>query len=97
MAPWTWRPAKPARPVYQGRDPRPYANTAPHIRGRVYRMHKNTVGDWMWGMEVINTRTGQVLASDNCSIREAIVGLCDEATAVARATWFWGLRRKDVR
>lgn len=83
-------------PVYRGRDPRPYANTAGHIRGRVYRMHKNSVGHWMWGMEVINTHTGEVIASDNCSVREAIVDLADEATAAARAAWFWSFSKKKV-
>src|SRR5690349_11189093 len=100
MAMYTWASLskpKPYKRVYEGRNSRPYARTAGHIRGRVYRQHRNSVGDWMWGMEVINTRTGQVIASDDCSIHQAMVDLCDEATAVARATWFWGLKQKRVR
>lgn len=89
------RPAPP--PAYGGRGSRPYSRTADHLRGRVYRMERNSVGDWMWGMEVINTRTGDVIASDNCSIREAMVDLADEATAAARAAWFWSFSKKMVR
>lgn len=100
MAMYSWAAPpklKSYKRVYEGRDRRPYARTADHIRGRVYRMHKNSVGDWMWGMQVVNTRTGQVIASDDCSIYQAVVDLCDEATAVARGTWFWGLTQKQVK
>jgi hypothetical protein len=80
------------------RSKRPYAHTAGHIRGRVYRMgYKTRLGDWMWGMEVINTTTGQVIASDNCADLASLVDLCDEATAAARAAWFWSYSPKKVR
>lgn len=51
----------------------------------------------MWNMEVVNTRTGKVLATDNCSNLTALVDLCAEATACARATWFWSFTKRAVR
>lgn len=99
MSAWKlWSAPFDPKPKPYVRDPRPYSRTAPHIRGRVFRMdHKTNRGDWMWGMEVVNTSTGQVIASDNCANRQAVVDLAEEATAIARAAWFWSITRKKVR
>ena len=100
MSNWvTWRvpPKRTPLPEYTGRRPRPYGRTAGHIRGRVFLIRPACRDRHaLWGMEVINTRTGDVIASDNCTIREAIVDLCDEATAAARAAWFWSFTKKKV-
>lgn len=94
--PWT-KVQKAAVLTAWERPPRRYSLTASHIRGRVFRMgHKTTLGDWMWGMEVINTSTGQVIASDNCADYAKILDCCDEATAAARAAWFWSFTPKKV-
>jgi hypothetical protein len=91
MIPYSWRTPKPIP-----RDPRPYRRIAPHIRGRVFFMHHGRHRR-IWGMEVVNTHTGKVLASDNCSDYRSIVDLCNEVTAVARAAWFWEFRRREVQ
>lgn len=86
-----WLAAEDARP--------PFSRTAPHIRGRVYVDvdHRTTCGDQMYAMEVVNTRTGKVLITDNCANLGRLVKACHEATAAARSTWFYSLGRKDVR
>lgn len=88
MSAWLPRRRKPP-PVPEERVP--FAKTAPHIRGRVYRRGKT------WFMEVVNTNTGKVLASDNTNDRLKMLNQCHEAVAVARGTWTYHLRWKDTR
>lgn len=76
----------------------PFARTAPHIRGRVFVMRPATRRmATLYGLEVRNTRTGKVLVTDNCTSLASIVDECHEATAAARAAWFFTFRQKDVR
>lgn len=92
---WSWVKAEP-KPI--DRDPRFYGRVAPHIRGRVFRVtpgYKRRRA--LWGMEVVNTHTGKVLASDNCTHLPSLIAECDEATACARAAWFWSFKPKDLR
>ena len=80
-----------------------FGRTAQHIRGRVFVMrprgehYRRGLVQTLYGMEVINTNTGRVIASDNCTSWDALIAVCIEATAVARAAWFWGYDRKAVR
>src|SRR5205085_3423648 len=99
MSAITWtRPAK-SRRAPTPRDPKPpFSRTAPHIRGRVFAAgYRTRRGDQMWNMEVVNTRTGRVLIADNCADLSLLIQACNEATAAARATWFYGLRHKAVQ
>lgn len=92
--------ARVSKPKPQPRHPRPYSLTAGHIRGRVFLIRPAGVGRTglaLWGMEVVNTSSGQVIASDNCTVHETILAICEEATAAARATWFWSYTPKKVR
>lgn len=90
----------PAPPV---KDPAPirFNRVAPHIRGRVYRgerlPNRWSRPRYMWHLEVVNTRTGKVLARDNCADFAAVAFECEQTTAAARATWFWSFKAKDVR
>jgi hypothetical protein len=65
----------------------------------VFIMHgqRTITGKQMFGMEVVNTRTGRVLASDNCCVLADLVDLAHEATGAFRGGWFWSIRPKDVR
>lgn len=67
-----------------------FARTAPHIRGRVFKWRGT------WHMQVINTHTGKVLASDNTNHRQTIADEAHRATAAARGAWTFALRRKDL-
>lgn len=70
-----------------------YSHTGSHIRAKVFRdRHRKT-----WALEVINTSTGEVVATDDCVVYETIADLAVEAVGVYRAAWFWGIRRRDVR
>lgn len=98
LATWSWiQPERKPTPIPYVHDPRFYRRIAPHIRGRVFPLHKTRWGDQVWGMKVVNTRTGQVLATDNCANYQSIANLADEVTAIHRAAWFWDIRRKAVQ
>lgn len=73
-----------------------YKTTAPHIRGRVYKRADRFSGN-VWELEVINTKTGKVLATDNCSVYETLADLSIEAVGAYRAAWFWGISKKDTK
>lgn len=101
MIAWRFGSLRPSRSPYveawlaeQAALP-PYAKTAPHIRGRVFVQKRGTRPHY--AMEVINARTGAVLASDDCSRLDRIVELAHEATAVARGAWFWDYKRKALK
>lgn len=101
MANWyTPRPRRPELPAWiKAVEAQPtHARTAPHIRGRVYSAgYRTRYGDQMWNLEVVNTRTGRVLITDNCADLERLLAQAHEATAIARGTWFYGLTRKAVQ
>lgn len=75
-----------------------YGRTATHIRGRVYLERPRTKRERpRWRMEVINHRTGKVIADDNCTKFSGMTELASEATAMARGAWFWSYTKKAVR
>ena len=72
--------------------------TAPHIRGRIYVQPRHRKCDFpIYYMEVVNLSTGKVIATDNCRDLGRLVDTCREATIIARGTWFWSYRKKDVQ
>lgn len=87
-------------------------NYAHHIRGRVRQISPSYVrrtrtsrSAWTWRItrpllvwEVINTRTGVVLASDNScvSLAQAMTN-CARMVEIARLSTFWGYSRKALR
>lgn len=90
-APWVTLPPSKRPLPREERSTRPYANVAPHIRGRVFKRGKTTF------MQVVNTSTGRVLASDNTNCWDSIVHQAHEATAIARGAWTYALDRKELR
>lgn len=91
------RPSPPAWVAEMDALP-PFARTARHIRARVFQAgYRTTYGDQMWNLEVINTRTGRVLITDNCADLQRLLKLAHEATAVARGTWHFSLNKKAVQ
>lgn len=74
---------------HQLEEQAPYANVAPWIRGRVFKVGPT------WHMEVVNTATGKVLASDNTNNHATILTEAQRVTAVARGTWDHQIRRRD--
>lgn len=79
-----------------------FRDIAPHIRGRVFVRHRPSLQPIVC-FEVINTRTGRVLASDNVALHTRygsglpkIVRACHEAVAAARGAWTYDLRRSAL-
>lgn len=72
-------------------NPRPYARTAPHLRGRVFK------SGGTWHMQVVNTSTGDVLASDNTNNYYVMAEEAVVATASARAAWMFEFKRKELQ
>lgn len=75
-----------------------FGDTAPHIRGKV-----RVLGNSVW-FEVINTRTGDILATDNIALHTHygsglpdIVQACVEATAAARGAWTYNFKREALK
>ena len=91
---WRWPGAKPRpprrpphwRPASWGR-----VTLAPHIRGRVFK-RGNT-----WHMEVVNTRTGEVIQRDSTSAWGPVDVEADRVVAAARMAWFYGFRHKALK
>lgn len=78
--------------------PKEYRRTAQHLRGRIYSLGPSSVrGRNKWALEVVNTKTGAIVATDDCTDWHNLIDLADHATGAARAAWFWDFRRKDVK
>ncbi len=69
---------------------------ASHIRGIVknYTRSENGYAHYWW--EVINTRTGKVIARSDAFGLTSAIASCSEAVYVARGAMFWSLRAKDL-
>lgn len=78
-----------------------FSRTASHIRGRVFvQRRRTTVARGYrthYGMEVVNTRTGKALITDDCADLARLVDGCHEATAVARGAWFYSIKYGDTK
>lgn len=88
--PWLLRPER----YWLGRevppDVRPYATHGRHLRGCVFKRNGT------WHMQVINTSTGDIIASDNTNNYYVIAAQAAVATASARAAWSFSFRRKEL-
>lgn len=78
-------------------SPNHYRDIAPHLRARVYTVGRGLTGRTKWALEVVNTRTGRVVAYDDCTDWHNLINLADHATGAARAAWFWDFRRGAVK
>lgn len=76
-----------------------------HLRGRVRICGRGTPQPTVV-MEVVNTRTGVVVASDNAALHTiygpgtglpTMVQECATATTGARIAWMYDLRRKGLK
>jgi hypothetical protein len=72
--------------------------SARHIRGKVFRYHDRYVDQMLWGINVINTATGERLNSDSPfrTVEEAIED-CNWRVAGVRVAWSIGLAAKSTQ
>ena len=69
-----------------------------HLRGRVTGPTGYTGrGHPIWMVEVINTRTGRVVNSDNAYSLASAYDDAAERTYVARAAWFYSYTKKGLK
>lgn len=92
----------------QRRPPEPSRNTSvDHLRGRISIVApRGRDTSPLVVMQVVNTRTGRVLTSDNVSLHtiygrntglEHMMKTCTEAVIAARASWHWGYKKGDLQ
>lgn len=93
MSGWTWyAPSGTNTPTSRPPQESPgYIRTAPHLRGRVRKEGR------LWFMDVINTHTGVVIATDNCIVWRKTIDGANHMTAAARGAWTHAYRQKDLR
>lgn len=72
-------------------------DVAPHIRGRVFPMSRvERVDEILWGMEVVNYATGEVIITDNATNLPNLMDECYVAVITAKGAWFYELSQNDV-
>lgn len=86
-----WRVSVTKTLLENARESVPFQKTAPHIRGRVFKRGPT------WHMQVINTRTGVILASDNTNSYAVMRDEARAATAAARGAWIYNFRQRLLK